>query len=101
MPSSGGCILKTMKSKLIERQKRRAPHFVWSPLRGQQRTAAAARTCDHDGADVGSSEVLQNPRCLWLQFVLHDDQAQELHVGLDVIPEHTRHIFFLFYYHPS
>lgn len=43
-------------------------------------------TSNHDSADAGSVEVLQHRWGFCLQLVLHDDQTQELHVCLYVIP---------------
>ena len=45
-----------------------------------------ALTSNHDCADVGLAEVLQDTWSFCLQLVLHDDQTQEIHVGLYVIP---------------
>lgn len=48
-------------------------------------------TCDHDCADVCLSEDLQYSGSLGLQLILHNDQPQELHVGLNVIPGDEDH----------
>lgn len=44
-------------------------------------------TCDHNGADVCLSQNLQHSGSLRFQLVLHNDQPQELHIGLYVIPK--------------
>lgn len=56
-------------------------------------------TSNHDSADVCSVEVLQHSWCFCLQLVLHDDQTQELHVCLYVIPgsKIKMHTFALMY----
>lgn len=43
-------------------------------------------TSDHDCADVCSAEVFQHCCGFCFQLVLHDDQTQKLHVGLNVVP---------------
>lgn len=43
-------------------------------------------TSDHDSADVCSAEVFQHGCGFCFQLVLHDDQTQKLHVGLNVVP---------------
>lgn len=48
-------------------------------------------TSDHDSADVCSAEVFQHRRGFCFQLVLHDDQAQKLHVGLNVVSSFKKH----------
>lgn len=43
-------------------------------------------TSYHDCPNVCFLEVMQNPCCFCLQLVLHDNQTQEVHIGLYVIP---------------
>lgn len=52
-------------------------------------------TSNHDSANVGSVKIQQHPGGFCLQLVLHNDQTQELHVGLDVISVDRRdaHVF--------
>lgn len=47
-------------------------------------------TSDHDGADVGSAQVFQHRCGFCFQLVLHDDQTQKLHVGLNVVPSFNK-----------
>lgn len=42
-------------------------------------------TSDHDSADVCSAKVFQHCCGFCFQLVLHDDQTQKLHVGLNVV----------------
>lgn len=42
-------------------------------------------TSDHDSADVCSAQVFEHRCGFCFQLVLHDDQAQKLHVGLNMV----------------
>ena len=43
-------------------------------------------TCNHDGADVGLRQLLNDGSGLWLQTVLHHQQAQKRQVTLHLFP---------------
>lgn len=40
-------------------------------------------TCHHDSADAGLMQVFEHGRSFSLEFILHYNQAQETHIGLN------------------